>query len=97
MIRPLLGFHAKFAFFDEEVAAAAGERPAGYVVDRTRAKLGEQERVFATAKSAFEGWQKCRPGPLKASPGTLRTCSMNDWNDTHYASLTPVELVRGYD
>ena len=42
--------------------------PPGYVVDHTRIKLGEGEKVFAAAKAALERWQQFRLGWLEASP-----------------------------
>lgn len=42
--------------------------PAGYVVDHTRSKLGEGEKVFAAAKAALEHWQQFRLGWLEATP-----------------------------
>jgi len=50
------------------VGATAGTPPPGYVVHRTRVKLGEGERVFRAAKSALQGWEQFRLGWLEASP-----------------------------
>ena len=42
--------------------------PAGYVVDRTRIKLGEGGKVFAAAKAALERWGHFRLGWVEAWP-----------------------------
>ena len=42
--------------------------PAGYVVDHTRIKLGEGEKVFAAAKAALERWEQFRLGWVEAWP-----------------------------
>ena len=41
--------------------------PTGYVVDRTRVKLGNGETVFLAAKAALEQWEHLRLGWLAAS------------------------------
>jgi uncharacterized protein (UPF0548 family) len=50
------------------VGATATNPPAGYVVDHTRIRLGEGEKVFAAAKTALERWQQFRLGWLEATP-----------------------------
>jgi uncharacterized protein (UPF0548 family) len=42
--------------------------PAGYVVDRTRVKLGHGEDVFLSAKAAMERWEQFRLGWVEAWP-----------------------------
>lgn len=44
------------------VGRTASKPPAGYVVDRTRVRLGEGKEVFAAARSALESWQQFRLG-----------------------------------
>jgi uncharacterized protein (UPF0548 family) len=57
------------------IGATATTPPAGYVVDRTRIKLGEGEPVFLTAKAALQRWVQFDLGWLEAwSPQTpIRT------------------------
>jgi uncharacterized protein (UPF0548 family) len=50
------------------VGETATTPPAGYVVDHTRSKLGEGERVFAAAKIALKRWQQFKLGWLEATP-----------------------------
>ena len=53
------------------VGATAGTPPAGYVVDRTRIKLGEGEPVFHAAKAALQRWEQFNLGWVEAwSPDT---------------------------
>jgi len=44
------------------VGATANIPPAGYVVDRTRIKLGEGETMFAAAKAALQRWEHFQLG-----------------------------------
>jgi len=70
-IRQFLTAQAKLDFTYPAVGATAKTPPAGYVVDHTRVKIGEGERVFAAAKAALEKWQQFNLGWLQAwSPGT---------------------------
>lgn len=50
------------------VGATATNSPAGYVVDHTRVKLGEGERVFDAARSALQQWEHFRLGWVEARP-----------------------------
>jgi uncharacterized protein (UPF0548 family) len=50
------------------VGATAAVPPAGYVVDRTRIKLGEGAGVFAAAKAALGRWEHFRLGWVEAWP-----------------------------
>lgn len=50
------------------VGATAAVPPAGYVVDRTRIKLGNGARTFAAAKDALERWEQFRLGWVEAWP-----------------------------
>ena len=53
------------------VGATAGTPPAGYVVDRTRIKLGEGEAVFRSAPAALRRWGQFDLGWVAAwSPDT---------------------------
>jgi uncharacterized protein (UPF0548 family) len=50
------------------VGATAAIAPSGYVVDRTRVKLGEGEGMFRAAKAALEPWDQFRLGWVEAVP-----------------------------
>ena len=50
------------------VGATAGEPPAGYVVDRTRVRLGEGEEAFLAARAALSRWEHFRLGWVEAVP-----------------------------
>lgn len=52
----------------QAVGATFTHPPSGYVVDRTRIKLGVGAHVFAAAKAALERWQQFRLGWLEARP-----------------------------
>jgi uncharacterized protein (UPF0548 family) len=67
-IRPFLTSQAKLDFTYSPVGATAEIPPAGYVVDRTRVKLGEGESVFLTAKAALQCWEQFRLGWVEAWP-----------------------------
>lgn len=49
---------AKMDFSYSWVGATAEIPPAGYVVDRTRTKLGDGEATFLAAKAALERWEQ---------------------------------------
>jgi uncharacterized protein (UPF0548 family) len=67
-LRRFLAAQAKLDFTYAAVGATADEPPLGYVVDRTRIKLGEGEAVFKAAKSALERWEQFRLGWVEAWP-----------------------------
>ena len=48
------------------VGATAAVPPAGFVVDRTRIRLGGGARTFAAAKAALERWEHFRLGWVEA-------------------------------
>jgi uncharacterized protein (UPF0548 family) len=50
------------------VGATKGTPPQGYIVDRTRTKLGEGERTYRSAKSALQNWQQFQLGWLEVWP-----------------------------
>jgi uncharacterized protein (UPF0548 family) len=50
------------------VGATAAAPPAGYVVDRTRIKLGAGAGTFALAKAALERWEHFRLGWVETWP-----------------------------
>lgn len=53
-------------FTYEAVGATAGTPPPGYVVDRTRIKLGEGEPVFRSAVAALRRWDQFDLGWVEA-------------------------------
>ena len=67
-IRAFLAAQAKLDFTYPAVGATAAVPPAGYVVDRTRIKLGEGEAVFRAAKAALGRWEQFRLGWVEAWP-----------------------------
>ena len=70
-IRRFLTEQAALDFSYSAVGATATTPPTGYVVDRTRIKLGEGESVFHLAKAAFQRWEQFRLGWVEAwSPDT---------------------------
>lgn len=67
-IRHFLTEQAKLPFSYAAVGATAEMRPAGFVVDHTRIKLGEGEQAFQSAKAALHRWQQFRLGWVEAWP-----------------------------
>src|SRR5438045_1439131 len=67
-LQEFLASQAKLNFTYSAVGATATVPPAGYVVDRTRIKLGEGTTVFAAAKGALERWEHFRRGWVEAWP-----------------------------
>ncbi len=67
-IRAFLAAQARLNLTYAAVGATTTNPPAGYVVDHTRIKLGQGEKVFAAAKDALERWQQFRTGWLDATP-----------------------------
>jgi len=53
------------------VGAMAMEPPAGYVVDRTRIKLGDGARTFTLAKSVLQGWKHFQLGWVETWPAEV--------------------------
>jgi hypothetical protein len=67
-LRDFLAAQAQHDLTYLAVGATAAEPPAGYVVDRTRVKLGEGQRHFAEAKAALGRWQHFRLGWVEEWP-----------------------------
>jgi uncharacterized protein (UPF0548 family) len=67
-LHDFLTAQSKFDFTYSAVGATATTPPAGYVVDRTRIKLGEGTETFAAAKAALERWEHFRLGWAEAWP-----------------------------
>jgi uncharacterized protein (UPF0548 family) len=71
VIRAFLASQSKHGFSYTAVGATSRTPPSGYVVDHTRVKLGEGERVYTQAKQALERWGQFRLGWAEAwSPET---------------------------
>lgn len=70
-IRRFLTAQAKLDFTYSAVGATAGRPPAGFVVDRTRIKLGEGKGIYLAARAGLQRWEQFRLGWLEAwSPET---------------------------
>jgi uncharacterized protein (UPF0548 family) len=67
-VRNFLTAQSKLDFTYAGVGATATVPPSGYVVDRTRAKLGEGEAVFQSAKAALARWEHFQLGWVEAVP-----------------------------
>jgi uncharacterized protein (UPF0548 family) len=68
LLRDFLAMQSKLDLTYPAVGATAAVPPAGYVVDRTRIKLGEGASVFAAAKAALGRWEQFRLGWVEAWP-----------------------------
>jgi uncharacterized protein (UPF0548 family) len=70
-IRRFLTGQANLDFTYSAVGATANQLPSGFVVDRTRIKLGEGEPVFQVARAALQRWRQYDLGWMEAgSPET---------------------------
>jgi uncharacterized protein (UPF0548 family) len=67
-LRRFLGTQKGLPFTYAAVGATAGTPPAGYVVDRSRVKLGEGEAVFRSATAALRRWEQFNLGWVEAWP-----------------------------
>lgn len=67
-LRRFLAAQRELTFTYEAVGATAETPPAGYVVDRTRIKLGEGEPVFRSAIAALRRWEQFNLGWVEAWP-----------------------------
>jgi uncharacterized protein (UPF0548 family) len=67
-LRQFLPAQSKLNFTYSAVGATVAVPPAGYVVDRTRTKLGEGARIFEAAKAALECWEHFRLGWVETWP-----------------------------
>jgi uncharacterized protein (UPF0548 family) len=61
-LREFLAAQSKLDLTYLGVGATAAVPPAGYVVDRTRIKLGDGAGTFAAAKAALRRWEHFRLG-----------------------------------
>ncbi len=70
-IRRFLTGQVKLPYTYAAVGATAKTPPAGFVVDRTRIRLGEGEAVFRLAIAALQRWEQFQLGWVEAwSPDT---------------------------
>jgi uncharacterized protein (UPF0548 family) len=67
-LREFLAAQSKLDLTYPAVGATAAVPPAGYVVDRTRIRLGEGAGTFAAAKAALGRWEHFRLGWVEAWP-----------------------------
>jgi uncharacterized protein (UPF0548 family) len=67
-LRDFLAAQSRLDLTYSAVGATAAVPPAGYVVDRTRIKLGEGAKVFAAARAALERWEHFRLGWVETWP-----------------------------
>ena len=67
-IRQFRQAQATLDFTYSAVGATAKVPPDGYVIDRTRIKLGSGEDIFEAAKSALRRWEHFHLGWVEASP-----------------------------
>jgi uncharacterized protein (UPF0548 family) len=67
-LRCFLAAQRELPFTYGSVGTTAGTPPAGYVVDRTRIKLGEGEPVFRSAIAALCRWEQFNLGWVEAWP-----------------------------
>jgi uncharacterized protein (UPF0548 family) len=67
-VRQFLQSQSGLDFTYPAVGATASQPPSGFVVDHTRVRLGDGERVYAAAKSALEAWEQFRLGWLEVRP-----------------------------
>jgi uncharacterized protein (UPF0548 family) len=67
-IRDFLAAQSRLDFTYSAVGATAATPPAGYVVDRTRVRLGHGEPAFRAARAALARWDHFRLGWVEACP-----------------------------
>lgn len=67
-IQTLLESQRRLELTYPQQGATREEPPLGYVVDRTRVRLGEGEHVFQQARRAISSWKQFELGWLKAVP-----------------------------
>ena len=67
-LREFLAGQSKLDFTYPAVGATTAVPPAGYVVDRTRIKLGEGAWTFAAAQAALRRWEHFRLGWVETWP-----------------------------
>lgn len=65
-LRQLIAEQAQLPFSYSAVGATAQKPPPGYIVDRTRIRLGQGEAVFTSAQAALRQWREFRLGWVEA-------------------------------
>ncbi|OWK35308.1 DUF1990 family protein [Fimbriiglobus ruber] len=70
-LRRFLATQTPLPFTYQAVGATAETPPVGYVVDRTRIKLGEGEPVFRSAIAALRRWEQFNLGWVEAWPSDV--------------------------
>jgi hypothetical protein len=70
-LRGFLAAQSKLGLTYPAVGATAAVPPGGYVVDRTRIRLGGGARTFAAAKAALGRWEQFRLGWVEAWPPVM--------------------------
>jgi uncharacterized protein (UPF0548 family) len=68
VVRSFLASQANLDFSYPAVGATAATPPAGYVVDRTRVRVGAGERAFDAGVAALCRWEHFRLGWVEAIP-----------------------------
>ncbi|MBP3954693.1 DUF1990 domain-containing protein [Gemmata sp. G18] len=68
VIQKFLAAQSRLDFSYAAVGTTATTPPPGYVVDRTRVKLGDGEGTFLAAKAALTRWEHFRLGWVEAEP-----------------------------
>jgi uncharacterized protein (UPF0548 family) len=68
VLRRFLAAQKELPFSYEAASANATTPPTGYVVDRTRIRLGEGEPVFRSATAALRAWEQFNLGWVEAWP-----------------------------
>ena len=67
-IHRFLAQQDQLEFSYNAIGATAGEIPGGYIIDRTRGKVGEGDTAFEAAKSALASWKQLSLGWLHVWP-----------------------------
>jgi uncharacterized protein (UPF0548 family) len=67
-VRAFLAAQAGLPFTYPDVGATAADPPAGWTVDRTRARVGTGEGAFIAAKAALARWEQFDLGWVEAAP-----------------------------
>ena len=67
-IRNFIAEQSKLDFSYSAIGATGSTPPSGFVVDRTRIKLGDGESVFRSAIAALQRWEQFQLGWVEAWP-----------------------------
>jgi uncharacterized protein (UPF0548 family) len=66
--------NADLTYADVGATADPENLPSGYVIDHTRAKLGDGREVFEAAKAALKGWRQYAFSWLEAKDRSINKC-----------------------